>query len=129
MPLACGQSRLPNTSRKLLAKAINATVERVVRSVVHPSQRGLLPARGMLPDAFEAFAPMRIFRFVMDAVPAVVLFDMRAAFPSVSWDWIWRQAISNPMSSAGSPLACPPQARHPGVSGGCAAAPLTRLLF
>lgn len=43
----------------------------------------VVPGRGMIANIFEA-------------VQAVVLFDIRAAFPSVPWQWIWRvlQAIS-----------------------------------
>lgn len=43
----------------------------------------------MLTNVFEALPLVQLSRFMVDAVPAVVLLDIRAAVPSVSWEWIW----------------------------------------
>lgn len=80
---------LSNTAHKLLAKALNASLEKVAVASVHPSQRGFMPGRTMNDNVSEAIAPMHIARLLEGSVPAVVLFDIRAAFPSVAWEWIW----------------------------------------
>lgn len=80
---------LSNTAHKLLAKALNASLEKVAAATVHPAQRGFMPGRSMADNMFEAIAPMHVARLLEGSVPAVVLFDIRAAFPSVAWEWIW----------------------------------------
>lgn len=89
---------LSNTSHKLLAKAIKATLEKVAEITVHPAQRGFMPGRGMLDNVFEALAPMHVARLLEASAPAIVLFDIRSAFPSVAWQWIWKvtRAVSAP---------------------------------
>lgn len=65
------------------------TLEQVSDAIVHPAQRDFMPGRGMLTNVFEALPLVQLSRFMVDAVPAVVLLDIRAAVPSVSWEWIW----------------------------------------
>lgn len=77
---------LSDTSCKLLVKAVNATLARVTRAVVHPAQRGFTTGRGLLTNAFEALALVHLSRSLIDAGLAVVLFDIRTAFLSVSWE-------------------------------------------
>lgn len=81
---------MSNTSHNLTAKATNATLEQAVRFIVHPSLRGFIPGRGMSDNVFEALAPMHVAPQLQHSVPAIVLFGIKAAFPSVSWRWIWR---------------------------------------
>lgn len=75
-----------------------STLDRVAELRVHPAQRGFMPGRGMLENVFEGLAPMHVVPCTVGSLPAVVLFDIKAAFPSVSWQWIWRvlRAISAP---------------------------------
>lgn len=89
---------LSNTSHKLLANAIYATLERFVELAVHPAQCGVMPGRGMLDSVFEALAPMHIARLLEASAPATALFGIRSAFPSIYWQWIWKvmRAVSAP---------------------------------
>lgn len=86
------------TSHKLLAKALNTTLEKVAALTVHSAQRGFMPGRGMMENVFEALSPMHIARQFQGSVPAIVLFDISVAFPSVAWPRIWRvlRAIAAP---------------------------------
>lgn len=98
LPAAARPSTLSNTSHKLIAKAVNCTLERVAALTVHPAQRGFMPGRGMMENVFEALAPMHVARQLQGSFPAVVFFDIRAAFPSVAWEW-----ISVVLSAIGAP--------------------------
>lgn len=49
---------------------------------------GITERASAVVDIFEALAPMRVARLLEGAVLAIVRFDLRAAFPGVSWEWI-----------------------------------------
>lgn len=101
---------LSNRSHALLVMVLNASRERIANVTVHPAQRGFMPGRTMLSNIYEAIAPMHMARLVEDTVPAVVLFDTRAAFPRVSWEWIWmvmhRLGVPAWLVTALQPLCC-----------------------
>lgn len=78
---------LSNIGQTLFAKASDATLGKAAGAAVHPTQQGFTPVRGMVSNNYEALAPTHISRCLADVVPAVVLFDIRAAFPSMSWEW------------------------------------------
>lgn len=97
-PGPAGPISLSTTCHELLAKAINATLEQVAEIVEHLVQRGFVPGRGRMTNVFEGLAPMYTASLLKGTGPMTVLFDIRFAFPGVSWQWMWRvlQAISAP---------------------------------
>lgn len=71
---------LSNTCHKLLAKAVNVTLERVAAILTHPTQRGFMQGREMMANVVEALSPTHTANWPDGAVPAIVLFDIHAAF-------------------------------------------------
>lgn len=104
---------LSNASQKLLAKAINGLLERVAVRTVSPLQRGFVRGRQNLGNVFDVEEAMEMARPQSD--PGVFLFDIEAAFPSASQEWIWLvlSATGLPLSlrSVVKALCCDVQAR------------------
>lgn len=72
---------LSNNSHKLIVQVVNITLEQLADAVVHSSQRGFTPGRGMMRNIVDALSPLRLARYLADDVSVVVLFDMHATFP------------------------------------------------
>lgn len=79
---------LINTIHKLVSK-VNITLEKVASRLVHTSQRGFIAGRSMNENVLLSLAPLHRALHFPVACPAIVLFDIKAAFPSVGWEWIW----------------------------------------
>lgn len=88
-----------NTMSNRAQVARNAALDRVAGWSVALAQRGFIPGRGMRENVCEALAPMRSVARTVGSVLGVVLFDIKVAFPGLSWQWIWRalRVISAPL--------------------------------
>lgn len=80
---------LSNTAHKLVAKGLNATLEKLAARLVHTCQRGFVAGRNMLEHIVRTVAPMHRAPSYDAMDVGIVLFDIKAAFPSLGWAWIW----------------------------------------
>ena len=77
-----------DASNRILASIFRVSLERNAASWVSRAQRGFLPGRQMLRNILDIdFAAQKIS--VKSKKGAIVLFDFRAAFPSMSHEFIW----------------------------------------
>ena len=77
------------TFNKLVANTIRIALERHASSRISFWQRGFLLGRQILDNVVELDHYAHIFSMVF-RVPALMLFDFKAAFPSVLHKYIWR---------------------------------------
>ena len=82
---------LSNTDQKLLALAANQSLVQACSVTVGSHQRGLMKGRQLTDNVLEvdAYVDSYLLCRSMDACVAQVLLDMKAAFPSAAWNWIW----------------------------------------
>jgi len=88
-----------NTDNRLIAGSFRLTLEPIFSSWVSSPQRGFIRGRSMLANVLEVdFHSMRVT--VTSRRGALVLFDFKAAFPSVSHEYMWAvlEAIGVPLS-------------------------------
>lgn len=90
---------LSNTSQKLIAKALNMTLEVISQDVAHPAQRGFIRGRQMGDNILLTLASMEKALILGAHSFGTRLFDISAAFPSVAWERIWAllEAVSLPI--------------------------------
>lgn len=81
---------LANASQKLVAKALNYILEGVASSTVSPLQRGFAKGRQIMDNVFDVEASMEVCLHREGCDPGIFLFDVEAAFPSASQEWIWQ---------------------------------------
>lgn len=81
---------LSNTAHKIVDRALNCTRERTAQVAVHPQQRGFVSGRQMLQNVFEVTSAMHRSCFFPAPLSGITLLDIKAAFPSALWSWIWR---------------------------------------
>ena len=80
---------LSNADQKLVALAINVSLSRVCEGTVHSAQRGFRRGRLITDNVLELEARIMRELYAGARCPALLLIDIRAAFPSVAWDWLW----------------------------------------
>ena len=79
---------ISNTDNRIIAGAIRILVEAKVAEWVSEAQRGFLRGRSMVLNIVEVDHAMRTLAFHFHH-PAAVFFDFSAAFPSISWEYMW----------------------------------------
>ena len=80
---------LSNADQKLVALAINVSLSRMCEDVVHDSQRGFRKGKVITDNVIELEARIMKELYTGARCPALLLIDIKAAFPSVAWDWLW----------------------------------------
>ena len=80
---------LSNTDSKYFALAINLPLAEVAKISVHPRQRGFVQGRSLVDNLIEVEGYAQSFATASAENPAIVLFDIRAAFPSLAHQWFF----------------------------------------
>ena len=80
---------LSNADQKLVALAINTTLSGICEGTVHSAQRGFRKGKLITDNVIELEAHIMKELFTGARCPALLLIDIKAAFPSVAWDWLW----------------------------------------
>ena len=80
---------LSNADQKLVALAINVSLSRMCEDTVHSSQRGFRKGKVITGNVIELEARIMKELYIGARCPALLLIDIKAAFPSVAWDWLW----------------------------------------
>ena len=80
---------LVDTSNRLLASALRFAIEPAVERLVGAGQRGFLNGRSILANVLDLEVAMQQAT-LEDEEPYTLLFDMRAAFPSLEHDYLHR---------------------------------------
>ena len=80
---------LSNADQKLVALAINVSLGRVCEGIVHSAQRGFRRGKLITDNVLELEARVMKELYTGARCPALLLIGIKAAFPSVAWDWLW----------------------------------------
>jgi hypothetical protein len=80
---------LSNTASKFFALAINRPLAQVAQVTVHPRQRGFVGGRSITDNVIEIEGFAQSYAIADAEDPAILLFDIRAAFPSLAHVWLW----------------------------------------
>jgi hypothetical protein len=80
---------LSDTCSKLFANMINEKLTKLAKATVLPQQRGFVRGRSLIDNVLEIEAmALRLAKFFVDH-SGLVLFDFKAAFPSLAHSWIF----------------------------------------
>ena len=79
---------MSNADQKLVALAINSSLSKVCEDTVHSAQHGFRRGKLITDNALELEARIMKELFTGARCPALLLIDIKAAFPSVAWDWL-----------------------------------------
>ena len=80
---------LSNTASKFFALAINRPLAMVARVSVHPRQRGFVGGRSLTDNIIEIEGYAQSYVIAEATDPAILLFDIKAAFPSLAHQWLF----------------------------------------
>ena len=80
---------LSNTSSKFFALAVNLPLALAAQSTVHPRQRGFVAGRSITDNVVEIEGFGQSYAIAEAEDPAILLFDIRAAFPSLAHQWLF----------------------------------------
>lgn len=80
---------LANTAQKSIAKAVDATLSKIAASTVHEAQTGFVRDRSMLNNVLRLEGAVEYAYDPRDEA-GIFLFDVAAAFPSISHAWLWQ---------------------------------------
>jgi exonuclease III len=80
---------LSNTDSKFFALALNRPLAEAATITVHPRQRGFVNGRSLLDNVLEVEGFAQSFAIAEADDPAIILFDIMAAFPSLSHQWLF----------------------------------------
>ena len=80
---------LSNTASKFFALAINRPLAQVAQVTVHPRQRGFVGGRSITDNIIEIEGFGQSYAIAEAEDPAILLFDIRAAFPSLAHSWLF----------------------------------------
>ncbi len=80
---------LSNTSSKFFALALNQPLAQVAQVTVHPRQRGFVRGRSITDNVIEIEGFAQSYAIAEAEDPAILLFDIKAAFPSLAHSWLW----------------------------------------
>ena len=73
-----------NTDSKILAICVRIKINSKVAEWAHPSQRGFIMGRSLLHNVVDIEAQSLLNAAYRTHAPATLLFDFKAAFPSLS---------------------------------------------
>ena len=98
MPSQTRPLNMRNSDNKTIASVFNAKIKHHIAPLVPKSQNGFVPGRQLVQNILDIDSAGRIAALQAEAswsddsmitdVPAMVFFDFKAAFPSVSHDWL-----------------------------------------
>ena len=80
---------LSNTDNKYFALAINRPLAEVAKIIVHPRQRGFVQGKSLIDNVLEVEGFAQSYTIAEAENPAIFLFDVMAAFPSLSHQWLF----------------------------------------
>ena len=80
---------LSNTDSKYFALAINRPLAEVAKITAHPRQRGFVQGRSLIDNVLEVEGFAQSYAIAEAENPAIFLFDLLAAFPSLSHKWLF----------------------------------------
>ncbi len=80
---------LSNTASKFFALAVNKPLAQVAQITVHPRQRGFVGGRSITDNIIEIEGFAQSYTIADPDDPAILLFDIRAAFPSLAHQWLF----------------------------------------
>jgi hypothetical protein len=80
---------LSNTDSKYFALALNRPLAEAATITVHPRQRGFVNGRSLLDNVLEVEGFAQSYAIAEADDPAIILFDIMAAFPSLSHQWLF----------------------------------------
>jgi hypothetical protein len=80
---------LSNTASKFFALAVNRPLAQVANLTVHPRQRGFLAGRSLIDNVLEIEGYGQSYAIADANDPAILLFDIAAAFPSLAHQWLF----------------------------------------
>ena len=77
------------TASKFFALAVNIPLALAAQSTVHPRQRGFVAGRSITDNVVEIEGFGQSYAIAEAEDPAILLFDIRAAFPSLAHQWLF----------------------------------------
>jgi hypothetical protein len=80
---------LSNTDNKYFALALNCPLAEAATVTVHPRQRGFVHGRSLIDNVLEVEGFGQSYTIAEADNPAILLFDLMAAFPSLSHQWLF----------------------------------------
>jgi hypothetical protein len=80
---------LSNTDSKYFALALNRPLAEAAKVTVHPRQRGFVQGRSLIDNVLEVEGFAQSYSTAEADNPAIFLFDLLAAFPSLSHQWLF----------------------------------------
>ena len=80
---------LSNTDSKYFALALNRPLAEAAKVTVHPRQRGFVQGRSLIDNVLEVEGFGQSYTIAEADNPAIILFDIMAAFPSLSHQWLF----------------------------------------
>jgi hypothetical protein len=80
---------LSNTASKFFALAVNRPLAQSAQVTVHPRQRGFVAGRSITDNVIEIEGFGQSYAIADAEDPAILLFDIRAAFPSLAHAWLF----------------------------------------
>lgn len=85
---------LADTAQKLVAKAVDGVFAEVASTTVHTAQTGFVKRRSMLESVLRIEGATEECLFDTRKSVGVILFEIEAAFPSWSHEWLWEALCS-----------------------------------
>ena len=80
---------LSNCGHKLVCIAVCCSLRRTCDSTVHEAQRGFRRGKLLTDNALSLNAYTEKHLILGTPLPAQILMDIKAAFPSVLWSWVF----------------------------------------
>jgi hypothetical protein len=80
---------LSNTASKFFALAVNRPLAQVASLTTHPRQRGFIAGRSLVDNVIEIEGLGQSYAIADAPDPAILLFDIAAAFPSLAHQWLF----------------------------------------
>jgi endonuclease/exonuclease/phosphatase family metal-dependent hydrolase len=80
---------LSSTASKFFALAVNRPLAEAARVTVHPRQRGFVGGRSITDNIIEIEGFAQSYTIAEAEDPAILLFDIKAAFPSLAHQWLF----------------------------------------
>lgn len=80
---------LMQTSAKVVASVANLELSTIAKTTVAGEQRGFIEGRNITDNVLEIEGSLFEFSQLLDALPAIILYDFAQAFPSLAHRWIW----------------------------------------
>jgi hypothetical protein len=80
---------LSDTASKFFALAVNYPLAQFAQVTVHPRQRGFVGGRSITDNVIEIEGFGQSYAIAEAEDPAILLFDIKAAFPSLAHQWLF----------------------------------------